>query len=193
MPTGELAKVITKGLARYALLANLHHGCAAELNVLAIGEEIVTNGEPIFNEANRILDGNISESKFEQLQYFYAGLSRGTSLFRGVNTEAASMERDDSHPAIMRSHLAHGNHSADTLRVNTIQGTWHDAADTYANGTPLYHYDGWVVPVVGEKINAIIPHDNVDGFVIASVVRLVATTRLLPRDEHSTGVDIITH
>jgi hypothetical protein len=193
MPTGEVAKIITKGLARRALLASLHHECAAELNVLAIGREIVTNGELIFNEANRILDGSISESKFEQLQYFYAGLSRDTSLFRGVDTEAASMARDDSHPAIMRSHLAHDDHSADTLRINTTPNTWHDAADAYANGTPLYQYDSWAVPLIGEKIDAIIPHDNVDGFAIASVVRVVATSRLLPRDKGRTGVDIAIH
>lgn len=192
MPTGELAKVITKGLARYALLANLHHECAAELYAPAIGREIVTNGEPIFNEANRILDGSISESKFEQLQRFYAGLDSDTALFRGVDVEAISMERDDSHPAIRRSRLAHGDHSADTLRVNTAPDTWHDAADAFANGSPLYQYDSWAVRPVAEKIDAIIPHDNVDGFVIASVARVVATSRLLPRDEHRTGVDIIT-
>jgi len=193
MPTGELAKVITKGLTRYALLAHLHHGCAAELSAPAIGREIVANGEPIFNEVNRILDGNISESKFEQLQYFYAGLDRGVSLFRGVDVEAANMERDDTHPAIKRSHLAHDDHSANTLRVNTTTGTWHDAAGAYADGAPLYQYDSWAVPPIAEKIDAIIPHDNVDGFVIASVARVVATSRLLPRDKHRMGVDIVTH
>jgi hypothetical protein len=192
MPTGELAKVITKGLARYALLANLHYGCAAELSAPAIGHEIVSNGEPIFNEVNRILDGDIGESKFEQLQRFYASLYNDTSLFRGVDIEAANMERDDTHPAIKRSHLAHGDHSADTLRVNTTIDTWHDAAGAYADGAPLYQYDSWAVRPIAEKIDAIIPHDNVDGFVIASVARVVATSRLLPRDKHRTGVDIVT-
>lgn len=191
MPTGELAKVITKGLTRSALLAVLHHGCAAELGVPAIGREIVTNGEPIYNEANHILDGTIRESTFEQLQYFYASLGRDTSLFRGVEAEAASMERDDVLPAIDRSHLAHDDHVADTLRVNTTADTWHDAASAYADGAPLYQYDSWAVRPIAEKIDAIIPHDNVDGFAIASVVRVVATSRLLPRDNR-TGVDIVT-
>jgi hypothetical protein len=192
IPTGELAKVITKGLARYELLANLHHGCAAELGVPAIGHEIVSNGEPIFNEVNRILDGSVSESEFEQLQRFYAGLDHDTSLFRGVAVEAAHMESDGTHPAIGRSYLAHDDHSADTLRINTTTDTWHDAAGAYADGAPLYQYDLWAVPPIAERIDAIIPHDNVDGFALASVVRVVATSRLLPR-EHRKGVDIVRH
>lgn len=191
MPVGELAKVITKGLARHALLASVHHECAAEANVLPIADEILTHGEPILHEVNRVMDGSVDESKFEQLQDFYARLRTDAMLFRGVEVEAASMGSDDAHPRINRSHLAHEDHVAQQLRVNTQADTWHDAPLAYANGRPLYQYDEWAVRPIAEKIDAFVPHDNVEGFALASVVRVVATSRLLPRDKTRSGVDII--
>jgi hypothetical protein len=193
MPVGEAAKVITKGLAQDALLARLHALCAAEAYVAAIAREIVTNGGPILIAANDIFGGSIKELEFEMLQRFYARLVNDTSLFRGVDIEAASMERNDAHPAIVRSRLAHADHKAKTLRVNTTPDTWYDAAAAYANGDPSYGYDRWAMLGVAGKIDTILPHNNMGGFAVASAVRLAATSRLLPRDEHSKGVDIVIH
>lgn len=191
MPVGDLAKVITKGLARHALLASVHHECAAEANVLPIADEIIAHGEPILREVNRVMDGNVDESKFEQLQSFYAQLRTDAVLFRGVEAEAASMGSDADHPRIARSHLAHEDHVAQQLRINTQSDTWHDAPLAYANGQPLYQYDEWAIRPIAEKIDAFVPHDNVEGFALASVVRVVATSRLLPRDKKRSGVDIV--
>jgi hypothetical protein len=191
LSAGELAKVITKGLSRYALLACTHHGCAAEAGVSAVADQFTSSGESIFSETNRILDGSVSESEFEKLQHFYAQLASNEKLFRGVDIEAACMDTDGNQPMIERSRLAHEHHAATSLRINSKVDTWHDASTAYANGLPEYGYDIWALRPTAEKIDAIVPHDNVDGFALASVARVVATSRLLPRDSTHSGIDIV--
>ncbi|MNQ03920.1 hypothetical protein D3C85_166250 [compost metagenome] len=191
LSAGELAKVITKGLSRYALLACTHHECAAEAGVGAVADQFTSNGESILRETNRILDGSVNESEFEKLQYFYAQLASNEKLFRGVDIEAVTMDTDGSHPMIERSRLAHEYHAATSLRINSKVDTWHDASTAYANGLPEYGYDIWALRPTAEKIDAIVPHDNIDGFALASVARVVATSRLLPRDSTRSGIDIV--
>ncbi len=193
MPVGVGAKVVTKGLSRYALLGCIHEACAAEGGVLAIADQFATNGEFILNETNRLLDGSVKESTFEKLQGFHEQLSTDERLFRGVAIEAAAMDSDDDLPRIPRSRLLNAEHAATQLRINMQKDTWYDAATTYAQGKSEYNYDLWAVPLVAEKINTIIPHDNIEGFVIASVARTVAISRLLPRDHTATGIDIAVH
>ena len=187
MPIGKLAGVITKGLGRHGLFASIHHECAAEANVLPIADEIIIHGESILHEVNRVMDGSVDESQFKRLQAFYARLRTDTLLFRGVDLEAVAMEND----GVIRSHLAHEHHAAQQLRVNTQVNTWHDASHAYANGQPLYQLDEWALRPIAEKIDAVIPHDNVDGFVLAAVTRALATARLLPCDNTRSGVDVI--
>lgn len=181
-PIGETAKIITKGLTRYALLAQLHNNCAAELNVIPVADQIILHGETIYNGMNDVLDGSIDTAKFEQLQEIYRDLRDNATLFRGVEQEAASMEDNSDGLAIARSDLAHDKHLADpeVLIVNRKPGTWFDAAGAYAAGSPHYDYDLWAVPVVAERIDTIMPHDSVENFVLASAARVVATARLLP-------------
>ncbi len=190
-PVGEAAKVITKGLARHALFARLHYGCAAEASAMPVANEIVLHGEAIYRDVNRVLDGSADESKFEQLQAFYSRLSRDEALFRSVEAEAASMEDDSEQSAIERARLAHENHVATKLLVNNQTNTWYDAARGYESGDPHYAYDLWAVRPIAERIDTIMPHDSVEDFVLASVARVVATARLLPRTQTQTGVDIV--
>jgi len=190
-PVGEAAKVITKGLARHALLARLHHGCAAELNAMPIADEIILHGEEVYRGMNQVLDGSADESKFEQLQDFYRHLRRDTALFRGVDTEAACMEDNYDQSAIQRAYLAHEDHKATELVVNRQPDTWYDVARMHAAGDPRYAYDLWAVRPIAERIDTIMPHDSVEDFVFASVARVVATTRLLPRSQDQVGIDIV--
>lgn len=193
IPVGPQAKVLTVGLGRFGLESTLHQNCGGEQGAQAIGDQIVNNGELILRKMNRILGGSVNESTFEQLQQFYARLYSDPLLYRGVDIEAATMTRADELPAIERSPLAHTDgHRASKIRVNTTPDTWFDAAEAYANGEPYYHYDLWAVEPIAEKIDTIIPHDNVEGFVIASVARIVATSRVLPNpDKNRTGIDIV--
>lgn len=190
-PIGEAAKVITKGLARHALLARLHYGCAAELNAMPVADEIILYGEEVHRDVNRVLDGSVDGSKFERLQEFYHNLRHDVGLFRGVDTEAACMEDNHDQSAIQRVHLAHEDHGATELVVNAQPDTWYDAAQAYAVGDPRYAYDLWAVRPIAERIDTIIPHDSVEDFVLASVARVVATARLLPRCQDQTGIDIV--
>lgn len=190
-PVGEAAKVITKGLARHALFARLHYGCAAEASAIPVADEIILRGDAVYRDMNKVLDGSVDEAKFEQLQAFYSRLRHDEALFRGVEIEAASMEDDSEQSAIQRARLAHENHVATGLLVNERAGTWYDAARAYESGDPHYAYDLWAVRPIAERIDTIMPHDSVEDFVLASVARVVATAHLLPRTQTQAGVDIV--
>lgn len=195
IPTlGETAKIITAYVGRYALFASVHEACAAEAGIVSVGQTIIERPSEVLQRANAIMQGDISTNQYEQVAEAYQRMlfDPATRVFRSTETEAACMDRSMKHRAITRKLLANELHMGGELQANHVKNTWFAAAAAYEAGESAYHVDQWVVPVLAETIDEVLPHDNVDGFVIASSIRHAATSLLLPYkgDCENPGLDI---
>lgn len=192
-PLGESAKIIAN---RLGMICCTHQVCAAEQGVLSIGRTIIEKPEQTLAIAKRIHGGDITDTEYETVANAYGHIlfSGLTKAFRGAEREASCMDNKGLYVAIPRKPLANSDHVSTELYVNHRKGTWFDAVQAHRAGNARYHADQWAIPDVAEQVDDILPHDNVDGFVLASSIRLAATSQNLPYggDESRLGLDIRT-
>lgn len=191
---GEAAKIITAGLGRSALAASTHQMCAAEQGIITVGRTIIDRPDEVLSAAKQIIRGDITTNQYEQVSGAYdAMLFRpGTQVFRSVELEAECMDTNDRYRSIVRKLLANDLHVADGIQVNHVPYTWFDTAESYREGNATYHVDQWAIEPIAEIIDEVLPHDNINGFVLASSIRTAAVSLLLPRngDTAKPGLDI---
>lgn len=200
VPLGRSAKIIAHQLGHSMIIASTHEACAAEEGIRTIAKTVVEKPDEILTDARTIHQGDITEEQYQTVAQAYglillSGLNR---IFRGEDKEARCMDGPEyggfhEFPLadIKRSKLANQAHLSKVFQTNHRKNTWFDTQKAYKED-PAYHADQWAVPMLAENIDLALPHDNIEGFIIANCIRTAATAHNLPRegDAEVTGLDI---
>lgn len=155
---GTHAQIITRTLKLGGMAAKLHEGCGGEKGLASASEIILNNPDRMVEMGSDIIRRQITTAERDGvLRYHEYILQPGNLHYLGVEAEAAHMETDDGHDAIVRSKLAHHVLEGDTLAANHRAYTVYDAPRAYSEGHRVFNVDIWAMGIYADSLSGIYP------------------------------------